>query len=62
MVVTTTAEERKVLREKILKFLADHPKGRDCNACPVRTQCNEYEYPDFSCGDLLNYFTKEEKA
>lgn len=54
-----TLAERKALREKVFQFLADHPDGRDCKACPIHKECSEYV--NSSCGELLNYYSREEE-
>lgn len=56
MVVTRMDEEKKA---KVQEYLEKYADGRDCKACPIHKECSEYV--NSSCGELLNYYSREEE-
>ena len=51
-----TDEEKKA---KVREYLEKYSYGRECKACPIHKECSEYV--DSSCGELLNYYSREEE-
>ena len=41
----------------IERFMAEARK--DCKRCPVRTECNENDFVDFDCEQVLGHLKRE---